>query len=61
MKKRKQENCRNSRAYKIKKGEMIPKKNHFPFFDVCFAEYIFNGYFEWVQVPDPPWQLEIGV
>ena len=54
MKKRKQENCRNSRAYKIKKGEMIPKKNHFPFFDVCFAEHISNGYFEWVQIPDPP-------
>ena len=30
-------------------------------FDVCLSEYIFNGYFEWVQVPDPPWQLEIGV
>lgn len=39
---------------------MIPKKNHFPF-DVCFAEYIFNGYFEGVQVLVPPWQLEIGV
>lgn len=29
--KRKQENCRSSRGYKIKKGEMIPKKNHSPF------------------------------
>lgn len=43
-----------------KKGKGSEKES-FPFFDVCFAEHISNGYFEWVQAPDPPCQLEVGV